>query len=87
MGKQGVKLSEEEKHTIRDMLEKGASGYEIADKLKRSANSVYWHIKNEGLRDTEVKRRPGRGHTPTDYPEYSELPDTVLFDYRKFPAF
>ena len=57
MSLQGKKLTQEEISSIRDMLEKGMTGKEIAEKLGRSSNSIHWHIRENDLRQYQASKR------------------------------
>lgn len=90
MALQGKKISEAEHERILELMDKGMPIIQIAATVRRSKNAVYWSLKKRGVKLTgkqaQVKTKETRWEVPEE-PQYSELPDTFLFNHKMFPSF
>lgn len=81
MGHQGKGLTADEQLAIKKMMEQGVRPIEIAAKIKRSANCVYWFLRSNNITVKRVANRTPERLFPMipESIELSQLPDTFLF--------
>lgn len=88
MGRQGSKITPEESIKIMELLEKGFTPRAMSPIVKRSANSIYTHLRAEGIDlPKKSKYHPPRTWELPEEADYSKLPEDVLFNYKNFPSF
>lgn len=90
MGRSGVPLSKEEVEKIKNLIESGLKPGLIADKLKRSRNSIYWHLREMGIRKEAGRKyvtlSGEAGDSCIGYVEMdlSSFPDNYFFKHENF---
>jgi hypothetical protein len=82
---QGKKITPEQMEQVMELLEKGLSPRQMTTKVGLSANSIYWHLRANGVsitgRTRSVKRKE------IEYSTFENLPDDILFNPKMFPSF
>ena len=82
---QGKKITPDQMDKVLELLEKGLSPRQMTLKVGLSANSIYWHLRANGISITGKTRAVPKKQI--DYPSYENLPDNVLFNPKHFPSF
>jgi hypothetical protein len=85
MGRQGKGLSIQEQNKIKELFDHGVRPLDIASKINRSANSVYWYLRTNGITVKRVFQPLKKKEVITFKSEdLSSLPDNYLFRHIKY---
>jgi hypothetical protein len=80
------KITEEDFHEILRLLDLGLTPFQASKAMKISHGSVYYILEKRGVKISSNGITSSKREL-IDEDDFSTLPDSVLFSYKKFPAF